>query len=525
MPVGPRDPKAATHWFQLDYFRRPRTLRRLYGPALVVVLLASGGVAVAAVVSVFYRPIAGARVAFEAGSVSTPHQQFGDRCEVCHKEDAAFNTALRFWPGDAHPSSVGDTACLQCHDAGRHNPHQTDFVHPADSAQGAAGPAQGCVRCHHEHRGDAALARLPDSECTQCHADLGKHGGTGAYQATITRFEVDHPEFGAWRAGKGGLYDPGTIRFSHKAHLDLPAKLATASSGQPAPHWLEENQKQARDLERRQCQYCHKLDAQKRYMLPVVYQDHCAACHPLLPQLNGAWPPAMAEAFLQTPLHHPGPGETAAKVRGELLERFSTLMLRAPDLPPPSADEDVRPFPLQRPLPPLDEKQRLTLGQLVHTERSLFANDPKDWQPLPGFEKRVDFDVKAGCAYCHQEAGRSADGLPLYQPPNLRVRWKDLKFPVDRFDAEAYRFDRNRWYPHARFDHDAHRMVQCGDCHHGTTECEDAHVVLMPAVADCKKCHDGRAGKARSDCLECHSFHDHSQEHPITHEPPALREP
>ena len=498
MPVHSRDPKAFTSWFQLDYFRRPRALRRLYRPVLTAVLLLTGAAAAAGVACVVLKP-PGARAAFQAAPVSTPHAFFADRCEVCHVEDHAFHTALRLLPGNAHVSSVSDQACLQCHPAGRHNPQQLLFVNDA------TGQSQGCTQCHHEHRGGTALARLPDAACTQCHADLHTRDGDHRYHATVTRFEVDHPAFGAWRHDPNGLTDPATVHFSHKTHLDLAKKLAKIDPDRAAAKWVAVNFKQAQEIETEGCAYCHKTDAAGRYMQPIRYADHCAACHPLLPQLQpGAWPDDVEEAFRRTPLHHPGPCETAAKVRGELLDRFSRLAFANPPAATPPADEELRPFFLNRPVPPLDDRQRRTIGQVARAERSLFADDPKDFQPLPGFKDLVDFDVKGGCAFCHTEAGRSEDNLPLYEPPQLL----------------------DRWFPHARFDHHAHCMMKCADCHDAANSMGDEapapRKAFMPPVENCKQCHNTTAGKARSDCLECHGYHDHGGDRPAAADAPAV---
>ena len=83
-------------------------------------------------------------------------------------------------------------------------------------------------------------------------------------------------------------------------------------------------------------------------------------------------------------------------------------------------------------------------------------------------------------------AGRSEDGLPLYAAPQLR----------------------DRWFPHARFDHHAHRMMKCADCHDAERSTQSSDV-LIPTIDKCKKCHNATAGKARSDCVECHGYHDH----------------
>ena len=261
-------------------------------------------VAAAGLACVYFKP-AGARAAFQAAPVSTPHALFADRCEVCHTEDRAFHTAFRLWPAAHDASSVGDAACLSCHDAGVHNPNQMAFIDEA------AGRSQGCTRCHHEHRGDAALARLPDAACTQCHAALQTRDGAHRYHPTITRFESDHPAFGTWRKDQGGLRDPGTIHFSHAAHLNLDQKLRGVAADRGSP-WLEANQKQAARLAEEGCAYCHQSDAQGRYMKPIRYQDHCAACHPLLPQLaDGGWPAEQA----------PPSGASRCTIRGRARRR------------------------------------------------------------------------------------------------------------------------------------------------------------------------------------------------------------
>jgi hypothetical protein len=480
MPSIHRDPKAFTRWFRLDYFRRPRLLRRLYRPVLLGVLALTGAAAVVGVAGMILKT-AGARSAFQAAPVSTAHALIADRCEVCHVADHTFAVARRLWPGDAGASSVSDQACLQCHPAGRHNEQQIEFINEA------TGQSQHCTRCHHEHRGDAALARLPDASCAQCHADLHTSDGAHRFVARITRFDLDHPAFGDWRHDPAGISDPGTVHFSHAAHLKLDEKLMAAPADRPASPWLEANRKEAKALEDQRCAYCHKMDSEKRYMLPIRYEDDCKACHPLLPQLQpNVWPPEVEEKFRQTPLHHPGPGETAETVRGELLDRFSRLTFAHPPAATPPDDAALRPFLLNRPVP--SDPQRWTLGQVVHAERSLFAGDKKDLQPLPGFEKLVDFDVKGGCAYCHAEKGRSDDGLPLYEPPALP----------------------DRWLPHARFDHNAHRLMKCIDCHANAEKSTDNKDVLLPKIENCKLCHSAAADKARADCLECHGYHDHS---------------
>ena len=78
MPVAPRDPKAFGRWFQLDYFNRPRELRRWYKPVLYAVLLLTVGVAAVAMVCVFYRPASHGRL-----------RKLGDRLNGLHDRGPA----------------------------------------------------------------------------------------------------------------------------------------------------------------------------------------------------------------------------------------------------------------------------------------------------------------------------------------------------------------------------------------------------------------------------------------------------
>src|SRR5262249_39637664 len=64
-----------------------------------------------------------------------------------------------------------------------------------------------------------------------------------------------------------------------------------------------------------------------------------------------------------------------------------------------------------------------------------------------------------------------------------------------------------RWLPHSVFSHDSHRPLQCLECHPGVPESRLTSDVLMPAIESCRKCHTGTERGARSDCVECHTYH------------------
>jgi len=68
-----------------------------------------------------------------------------------------------------------------------------------------------------------------------------------------------------------------------------------------------------------------------------------------------------------------------------------------------------------------------------------------------------------------------------------------------------------RWMPHARFDHDAHRGFSCAGCHPGALTSKDTSDVLVPPLSNCKTCHAPGPDHAESRCFECHTYHDWSK--------------
>jgi cytochrome c551/c552 len=211
-------------------------------------------------------------------------------------------------------------------------------------------------------------------------------------------------------------------------------------------------------------------------MQPVRYEKHCQSCHPLAVRLVGDWEEPrlreLAQDFALTPAPHPPPGGSADVVRGVLRDRLARLILRAgPEASSwavtAGADDLLAPSPAE----PLAREQFAWVNlQQAAAERRLFEG-------------------AGGCAYCHQEKttpGARPGGLPEYLPANIPTRW----------------------FGHAAFDHKSHQMLACTECHAAPASTRAADV-LLPRSDTCRKCHDAGAGKARADCAECHTYHDH----------------
>ena len=448
-----RDAKSASEYprtlaqsLELDYFRRPRSMRRLRRRVFAAVFLSS----IAVIVILTFLPRN--RSIYEAGPVSSAHAMFNDECARCHT--LKFSPLERLVRGDEGVRSVTDAACLRCHDAPIH--HQRQLVTPA------------CASCHREHRGQQSLARVGEGQCIECHADLKKHVDTRKSSDSDRSFrDVSgfasglHPQFALWDNPK----DPGTIRFNHMKHLN-PAGVSVADS---------------RELLKLECAHCHQPDEDHRYMLPINYDRHCGLCHPLLvpivgeltdPELRKA-----AEGFLKVPAPHPKKGEKPATVRAVVRDRLIAFIGQHP-----SVIQSEKANALARPIPGRGLSRPVIESEGAWVERQVQDAD------------RFLFKSAGRCRYCHTETtdlSHRAMDLPEYALPMIK----------------------DRWLPHSVFSHDSHRALTCQECHAGVSKSELTSQVLMPKIGSCQECHNSRRKGARSDCVECHAYHDRRKEY------------
>jgi hypothetical protein len=361
--------------------------------------------------------------------------------------------------------------CAQCHQdnfstAQRFLPWKTDVHSVPDSAclkchdgplhnGKLKGPPEHCATCHQEHRG-TSLVRLPDSRCLTCHRDLKANSTDGAKCpfGNVTEFPAGHPEFNLPDK------DPGTIKFDHWKHVSLnPESMAKLD-----------------------CKECHQPDTAGRYMQPVKYDPHCVKCHPLSVQLGGTFDGKASEAavaFARDPAPHREPAIVRGALVGRLLDFAETHPLGAGTGP----EDDGVPGPKAGNGPSLSrvrwadddraDKNEFVRRQLAHMEV-------------------LSFDRPGGCALCHTEPNPHEQGkLPTYATSNIP----------------------ERWMKHSRFDHQAHRMLLCTECHAVTAKSVQSSDVMMPLKQTCANCHNPSAG-ARNDCMECHTYHprDHGSD-------------
>ncbi|MBV8052759.1 MAG: hypothetical protein JOZ80_16350, partial [Acidobacteriaceae bacterium] len=402
-----RTAKTVAKRIDLQYFARPYPWRKwkfwlsVSVPAIALVWIAGA-------------TLSGQNKVYSSGPVSEAHAVFGDRCALCHVSKAGFS------------APVADSTCIGCHAAPAHNPQQT-FV-----------PA--CASCHVEHRGAVRLAAVADTGCAQCHGDLKAKDGVVHLNPHVSGFDSHHPEFAAIRAGR----DPGTINLNHYVHLQptlrgpagtvqmkcedchrllnveerWPYSVATIqpASQQPVEVGAAANQERKR----------RSIEAGPgAYMTAIKYVNQCAACHVL------QFDPLIAV---------PAPHDKPEVVHAFIIEKLKQYVTEHPSVlrnDPSSAlsYEDQGPRNFLRPL-----------GETTDQRNILRANtrtqSPAEWvqERTAAAEKLL---WSKNCRICHESTEGGGDKLPTSVTAIIP----------------------SRWFPHAEFDHEKHRMMSCVACH------------------------------------------------------------
>lgn len=303
----------------------------------------------------------------------------------------------------------------------------------------------------------------------------------------VTSFPKDHPD---WRVLRETHADATPLRFEHSVHMnaDTP-RMQTAiqsfaesrrKAGVPASKLGIEQVTAVSGMGgagapmKLSCVACHETDDAGRYMKPIVFAQHCQACHSL-GQREGQDVPHGKEA-------------------AEFLRRVSAESVLTPK---PAATEPaaVAPSGGPRRRPTASAPVASTQPQPV-TFESEQAMTKSLQERLIAERERLTRAVKPTCIVCHgpqAEPGAVADPM----------------IP-------------DRWLPRSVFSHNAHTFVRCDQCHGRANETLNAPAnaspanaltwtgrtadVMLPGIESCRSCHNPQAG-VRSDCVTCHSYH------------------
>ncbi|MBC7964621.1 MAG: hypothetical protein H7Z17_01750 [Fuerstia sp.] len=282
-------------------------------------------------------------------------------------------------------------------------------------------------------------------------------------------------------------------------------------------------------------------------MLPVNFEMHCRSCHPLVfdaervrkkdggffkidwdstsagaPKLRNEQDPADVHdiselkgkdsPFELLVVPHASPEE----VRGFLTDIYTKSLLQQikPSQPGLHPNTVVRPLPgespSETPTPLIQSDDLVRVDDQAESAETLvrsqtFAKAAKE--EIPSLFRTLNWlQSSGGCGFCH-ESNDDSNGNWTIRKPNIP----------------------DRWFRHAKFHHDAHRTLKCVECHSisaspsdmlkGDDARPDIYTsvstgdILMPKIALCKSCHstsppEGRGiHGARTDCLECHIYH------------------
>ncbi|MFP6765313.1 MAG: hypothetical protein VB858_16915, partial [Planctomycetaceae bacterium] len=431
MPL-PYTSRELSERIEIDVQKRPNRFRRR-------TWWASLWLCVLTVVWIGYRGAEGDHHIYEGGDVATVHRMFENDCAKCHVEN--WTTLDRILKADfsSHVYSVENSACLKCHAGSMHYPSQ----HPEEQEPS-------CADCHHDHQGDVDLKRLSDRHCVNCHqsdlevfhADTGETTRAVDFPEPVTTF-ADHPEFAALKLKKGqdvsgflkdqtpseastrhasrqliewgrkfvrnesgiteeeAWIDRSGIIFNHAKHM----KVYREGDDEDAEYvWEIDSYRSDKASPRRfrninqLCAECHQEAPDGRYILPIVYEEHCQSCHGLY--YNGG---------VDDQLPHDDP----SIVQGYLTSRLTVAILNESD-----ADKVARNIGREVPgrRAPLRASQAAELKKRLRStmQDAMLTLDRVD--PVPDNERKtlravhsvLGSEAKGGCAYCHTVRQKTA---------------------------------------------------------------------------------------------------------------------
>ncbi len=498
---------------ELGYYRVPDGFARWRGRLCVIAILTAAGWLVASAMA--NRNAASHAWSLEPsrlaskGPLAQPHALWDSKCDACHASFAPINRS-RWSPSPWGASHAGSTKCTTCHAGPPH--HQSQRL--ADVPD--------CAECHRDHRGrDASLIAMDDSLCTSCHKNLSDHrdplAGPMAVAGSVTRFDPErHPDLTAsWTARST---DPRRIKFNHALHTaagltlekgGTPLTFAQLGDSDRARYGWKDQEPLNRSVQL-ECASCHESSAAESprstsprsprtgeprspgaYMLPIVYEHHCAACHTL--HFDAKLPGRQARH-----------GIPARELLADLEQHYTSEAVKAdPDL--------LRQFVPPRPIPGQPESPENPVMKEAVEDRVLSAMKILFGAAL---DENVRLQAKLpagrrGCVECHVLKPTSG---PIAGAASLRTLEIEppLMTPV--------------WQESASFNHTTHRALGCTECHPGAiTSQQNGDRPMLPGIARCSVCHVPAGdlfadphGAAKATCTECHRYHngDHPKQGP-----------
>jgi predicted CXXCH cytochrome family protein len=474
-----RTTKRLAQRIDLNYFKRPTPYKRaklwlcVVAPLLALTWIASRS---------FFHD---SRV-YSSGRMSEPHAVLEKQCASCHVQKAGESS-----------STASDSACLACHDAPPHHPF--------------AVAAPDCATCHSEHRGRISLIATSNQFCALCHKDLRNHP---LYASGINSLQDGHPEFAPFRKnGPNYGRDLGGIKLNHAIHMkpirrgpngpNVQLECTSCHHTSAAPPDLTYS-----DSSYRSAKVSYKESDELRLiplgalqparpasgrelMVPVRFADACAGCHSL-----------QFDKRFDFGVPHDEP-----KVVREFVQRkFQEYIAAHPAELRVARDPD----------------RDLTGKAIPPQFRTLTPNQWVEEQTA----KAEELLWRKTCSQCHTVGYEFVDD---HRTPEEIARW--LRSALESstepklLPVVGFAFTTAKWFPHAKFDHDAHRGFSCVGCHEKALTSTETSDVLIPGIENCRTCHAPGPEHAESRCFECHTYHDWAKRKEVkpAYTLPALR--
>ncbi len=504
MEIRKRSQKAVARRHDLNYFKKGSPIRHWQWK------LAAGAIAVS-LVWVAVVSLSHGRELLSKGPISSSHAVFGAKCEACHVD---MKSALS--QDSSFRRHVPDAACQSCH---REPDHQSRLALASLSTPE-------CGTCHVEHAGSMMLANASDKTCATCHSDLK----SSHYDSSIHSFVDGHPQFAPLRSG---YQDNQKIKFNHQAHL-------------------QKNLKGPNGLVTMNCADCHRTPP-TRTLTPWRFGATPQLREVSLDLISSEMSPALSAGPGQNGTHrdpfHPTDNRAymAATAYAESCHDCHTLKFdkHIAEEAPHASPEEVRKFIRAKIQAFAAQNPQVVTFEISHWTDEPMAKVPQ-YRPMPPprnaqewvavrsrqAERRLWYQ---SCNECHSM--KIPDDSPTVIAASLRsVQYDTLTvhtmtvatLPQDSatLPTVAPTNQKTRWFTDAVFSHQAHIAVSCESCHSRTRISNQGSDILLPGIASCQKCHDGRSspqgpalasGHAESGCFLCHQYHDwaHPQTAPV----------
>lgn len=155
----------------------------------------------------------------------------------------------------------------------------------------------------------------------------------------------------------------------------------------------------------------------------------------------------------------------------------------------------------------------LSHGDIEQTQADLLASDRSPRRPVSTGRRRPGPFAEGGIYYGN--FSRVLTGRLTRAALDDGALCGECHFPADGPDLAVVPVtQRERWFQHGWFDHEAHTQEECSSCHAADTS-DAATDLLLPDLESCRDCHLGetaREAEVPSSCAMCHSYHPPADE-------------